>query len=187
MVWVLVGVVAVLAVVVGVYAVAFNKLRRQDVAVQEELGGIDVQLTRRADLVPNLVSTVKGYAAHEKDVLDEVTAARTQVQQAAKGSSVEDRARAEAHLDRALVNVRAVAEAYPELKASTNFLQLQDQLAETENHLAVARQRYNDAAGRLNTTASTVPWMFFAGAAGVSKRDFYEASETQQAPPTVQF
>jgi LemA protein len=186
MVWVLVG-IGVVVVVVGLYVVAFNKLRRQDVAVQEALGGIDVQLTRRADLIPNLVSTVKGYAAHEQGVLEEVTAARTRVQAAARGGSVEERAVAEAGLDRALVNVMAVAESYPELKASTNFVQLQDQLADTENHLALARRGYNDAVSRLNTTASTIPWMFFAGAAGVSKQEFYEAPEVQQAPPTVQF
>jgi LemA protein len=187
MVWALVGVGAVLVLLVGLYVVGFNKLRRQDVAVEEALGGIDVQLTRRADLIPNLVNTVKGYAAHEKGVLEEVTAARARVQQAAKSGTVEQKAAADAGLDRALVNVMAVAEAYPELKASTNFLQLQDQLADTENQLAFARQYYNDAAATLNTTASTIPWMFFAGAAGVSKREFYEAPATAQAPPTVQF
>jgi LemA protein len=186
MVWVIVA-VAVVALLVGVYVVGFNKLRRQDVAVEESLGGVDVQLTRRADLVPNLVSTVKGYAAHERGVLEEVTAARTRVQAAARGGSVQERAAAEATLDRALVNVLAVAESYPELKASTNFLQLQDQLADTENQLASARRSYNDAVSRLNTTASTIPWMFFAGAAGVSRKEFYEAPEAQQAPPTVQF
>jgi LemA protein len=186
MVWVLVAVVVV-ALLVGLYVVGFNKLRRQDVAVQEALGGIDVQLTRRADLVPNLVSTVKGYAAHEQGVLEEVTAARTRVQAAARGGTVEHRAAADAGLDRALVNVMAVAESYPELKASTNFLHLQDQLADTENHLASARRDYNDSVASLNATASTIPWMFFAGAAGISKHEFYEAPERQQAPPTVQF
>jgi LemA protein len=180
-------VLVVLLLIGTVLVLGFNRLRRQDVAVQEALGDVDVQLTRRADLIPNLVSTVKGYAAHESTVLEEVTAARVAVQQAATSGTVEQKAAAEAQLDRALVNVRAVAEAYPDLKASAGFLQLQGQLAETENHLATARKRYNDAAGALNTSMATVPWMFLVGPAGVSKRPFYDAPEAQTAPPTVQF
>ncbi len=186
MIWVLV-VIVVLVLFVAVYVVGFNKLRRQDVAVSEALGGVDVQLTRRAELIPNLVNSVKGYAAHEKGVLEEVTAARTGVQQAAARGSVEQKAVAEARLDRAILNVMAVAEAYPDLKASSNFLQLQSQLADTESQLAFARQYYNDAVATLNTSASTLPWMLFAGAAGVSKKEFYEAPAGQEAPPTVQF
>jgi len=186
MIWVLV-VVAALVLLGVLFVVGFNRLRRQDVAVDEALGDIDVQLTRRADLIPNLVSTVKGYAAHEKGVLEEVTAARASVQQAAGGGTVEQKAAAGARLDRALLNVMAVAEAYPDLKASTNFLQLQGQLAETEDRLAHARRRYNDASGDLNTSVSTLPWMFFAGPAGVTKRPFYDAPEAQTAPPTVAF
>ncbi len=187
MVWVLGGIGAVIVLAVGVGVVGFNRLRRQDVGVQEALGGVDVQLSRRADLIPNLVRTVQGYAAHEKGVLEEVTAARAQVQQAARSGTVPEKATADADLNRALVHVMAVAEGYPELKASTNFLQLQDQLADTENQLAFARQYYNDAVSTLNTSVSTIPWMLFAGAAGVSTRDFYEAPQAAQAPPTVQF
>ena len=108
--------------------VGFNKLRRLDIRAQEALGGIDVQLTRRADLIPNLVATVKGYASHESGVLEEVTAARAAVTAAAKSGSVADRASAEAALDKSLVNVLAVAEAYPDLKASANFVALQQEL-----------------------------------------------------------
>ena len=176
---------AVVLLVVAAFA-GFNKLRRADVRAQEALGGIDVQLTRRADLIPNLVSTVKGYAAHERSVFDEVTAARAGVA-AATGGSVVDRAQAEGRLDKALVDVLAVAEAYPQLKASANFRQLQDQLADTEGQLSFARQYYNDAVATLNTLLSTVPWMWYAGMAGVHRRDFYEAPEGQTAPPTVSF
>ena len=183
----LVVIVVLLVLLVGVFVVGFNKLRKQDVATDEALGGIDVQLTRRADLIPNLVNTVKGYAAHEKGVFEAVTEARAQVQRAAKDGTVAEKAAAEAKLDQALVNVMAVAEAYPELKASANFLQLQSQLADTEGQLAFARQYYNDSVSQLNTSVSTIPWMFFAGPAGVSKREFYEAPEGQQAPPTVAF
>jgi LemA protein len=182
-----VTVVAVLVLLGGLAVVGFNRLRRQDVAVDEAEGGIDVQLTRRADLVPNLVSTVKGYAAHEKSVLEEVTAARSAVQQAASSGSVPEKAAAEARLDRAVVSVMAVAEAYPDHKASANFLQLQEQLADTEGQLAFARQFYNDAAAQLNTSVSTIPWMFLAGMAGVGKREFYAAPVGQETPPAVQF
>ncbi len=181
-------VVLVLVLLIGVlFVVGFNKLRRQDVATDEALGGIDVQLTRRADLIPNLVETVKGYASHEKGVFEEVTAARAGVQRAAKDGTVGEKAAAEAAMDRAVSNVLAVAESYPDLKASANFLQLQSQLADTEGQLAFARQYYNDSVSQLNTSVSTIPWMFFAGPAGVSKREFYEAPEGQQAPPTVSF
>jgi len=181
-------IVIVVLVLLGLFfVVGFNRLRRQDVAVDEAEGGIDVQLTRRADLIPNLVNTVKGYAAHEKSVFEEVTAARAGVQQAAENGSVPEKAAAEARLDQAIVNVLAVAEAYPDLKASANFLQLQQQLADTESQLAFARQFYNDAAAQLNTSISTIPWMFFSGVAGVGKREFYDAPAGQETPPTVQF
>ena len=184
--WIVIVIGAVVVLLVVVAFAGFNKLRRADVRAQEALGGIDVQLTRRADLIPNLVSTVKGCAAHERSVFDEVTAARAGVA-AATGGSVVDRAQAEGRLDKALVDVLAVAEAYPQLKASANFRQLQDQLADTEGQLSFARQYYNDAVATLNTLLSTVPWMWYAGMAGVHRRDFYEAPEGQTAPPTVSF
>ena len=129
----------------GFGVVGFNKLRRSDIGAQEALGGIDVQLTRRADLIPNLVETVKGYAAHEKSVFEDVTKARAAVQQAAAGSDVPAKAAADAQLQGALANVNAVAENYPDLKANQNFLSLQQQLADTENQISFARQYYNDA------------------------------------------
>ncbi len=186
MIWVLI-VVVLLVLLGGLFVVGFNRLRRQDVAVEEALGGVDVQLTRRADLIPNLVNSVKGYASHERGVFEEITVARAGVVQAAANGTVEQKATAEARMDKAILNVMAVAEAYPDLKASANFLQLQSQLADTEGQLAFARQYYNDAVGTLNTSASTLPWMFFAGAAGVSQREFYEAPAGSTAPPTVQF
>jgi LemA protein len=185
MIWIIVLVVLGLLVIFGV--VGFNKLRTLDVGADEALGGIDVQLTRRADLIPNLVNTVKGYAGHEKGVFEEVTRARTGVQAATEKGTVAEKAAAQAALDKAVFNVLAVAEAYPDLKASANFAQLQEQLAETENQLAFARQYYNDAAAQLNTAVRTIPWMFFTGIAGVKQRDFYDAPAAQETPPTVQF
>lgn len=187
MVWVLIIILVVIALIVLFAIVGFNKLRKADVSAQEALGGIDVQLTRRADLVPNLVETVKGYAKHESGVFTAVTEARSRVSQAAASGTVEQKAAAEQQLDRALVNVMAVAEQYPDLKASQNFLQLQGQLSDTENQLSFARQYYNDAVATLNTLIVTLPWMFFNGFAKVTKRDFYQAPEGQTTPPKVSF
>ncbi len=184
----------VLLIVLGVIVVlvlfgvaGFNKLRTADIGAQEALGGIDVQLTRRADLIPNLVSTVKGYASHERGVFEAITEARAGVKAAAKGGTVEQKAAAEAKLDKAVVDVLAVAEAYPDLKASENFQQLQAELSDTENKLAFARQYYNDAVRTLNQLVKTIPWMFFSGIASVKERSFYEAPEGQDTAPTVEF
>jgi len=172
-------------VLFGIYA--FNRLRRADIACEEALGGIDVQLTRRADLIPNLVNAVKGYAAHERAVFDEVTAARAGVAAAAERGTVQEKAQAEARLDKAIFDVLAVAEAYPDLKASVNFQQLQTDLTDTENQLSFSRQFYNDAVKSLNNLVKTIPWMFFTGIASVHEREFYDAPEGQEAPPAVQF
>jgi len=180
-------VIVVVVLLIAFVVVGFNKLRRSDVAADEALGGIDVQLTRRADLIPNLVETVKGYAAHEKGVFEEITKARARLQSAAAGDSVQDKAAADAEMARSLVNLNAVAEAYPDLKANSNFQQLQQQLAETENQIAFARQYYNDAVATLNAQVRTIPWMFFTGIAGVDKREFYDAPEGKEAVPGVEF
>jgi LemA protein len=186
----MIALIVILVIVVALVAfgvIGFNKLRTNDIAAQEALGGIDVQLTRRADLIPNLVETVKGYAAHEKGVFEAVTNARAKVQKAAAADDVPAKAAADAELTQSLVNLNAVAEAYPDLKANTNFLELQSQLAETENQISFARQYYNDAVATLNKLVQTIPWMFFAGIAKVTKRDFYKAPEGQQTAPTVSF
>ena len=183
----LILVAALVLGLVGFVVVGFNKLRTTDIGAQEALGGIDVQLTRRADLIPNLVETVKGYAAHEKGVLEEITRARARVQQAAQGDNVPAKAQADAELQGALVHLNAVAENYPDLKASTNFLELQTQLAETEDQISFARQYYNDAVATLNKLTQTIPWMFLTGIANVRKREFYEAPEGQETAPQVSF
>jgi LemA protein len=184
MLWIILAVVVVLALFT-VYA--FNRLRRVDIGAQEALGGIDVQLTRRADLIPNLVNTVKGYAQHEKGVFEAVTEARAGAAAAAKGGSVQEKAAAEAKLDKAIIDVLAVAEAYPDLKASANFQSLQAELADTENKISFARQFYNDAVAKLNSLVRTIPLLLFTGVAGVHAREFYDAPEGQETPPTVTF
>ena len=166
---------------------SYNRLVRVRNESEQGWANIDVQLKRRFDLVPNLVETVKGYAAHEKGVFEEVTKARTAVAAAAKGDDVPAKAAADAELSQALVKVNAVAEAYPDLKANTNFLELQKQLAETENQISFARQYYNDAVATLNKLTQTIPWMFVTGIAKVHKRDFYDAPDGQDVAPTVSF
>ena len=181
-------VLAVLVVAVLVLAVvAFNKLRTSDIAAQEALAGIDVQLTRRADLIPNLVETVRGYAEHEKGVFEAVTEARAGVQKAAAGDDVPAKAAADAALQGALVRLDAVAEAYPDLKADANFRDLQQQLGETEDQISFARQYYNDAVRSLNTLVATIPWLLFAPMAGVMAREFYEAPGSHEQAPQVKF
>ncbi len=186
--WIILVVIIVLIVGLVLFGITgFNKLRKADITCEEAMGGIDVQLTRRADLIPNLVNTVKGYAAHESGVLEAVTAARANVQHAAQGSDVPAKAAAEAQLSGALGRLFAVAENYPQLQAAPNFMALQSELAETENKLSFARQYYNDAVSRLNQAVKTLPWMFFAPMAGVKTREFYQAPAGQTQAPTVQF
>ncbi len=185
MVLVIIIVVIVLIVAIGLFAVtALNKLRGQRVSVDEAMAGIDVQLTRRSDLIPNLVETVKGYMGHEAKTLEAVTAARSATQQA---NTVGEKAAADAMTRQALANVFAVAEAYPDLKASTNFQQLQGELTRTEDQLAFARQFYNDACATLNRTMVTIPWSMFVGMSGVEKGEFYDAPEGNEAPPQMSF
>lgn len=180
-------IVVVILALIGFAVMGFNKLRKADIAAQEALGGIDVQLTRRADLIPNLVNTVKGYATHERAVFDEVTAARAGAAQAAKGGTVDEKSAAQGRLDKAVIDVLAVAEAYPDLKATANFQQLQTELSDTENKLSFARQYYNDAVAKLNTLVKTIPWLLFTGITGIGVREFYDAPASQEAPPQVSF
>jgi LemA protein len=182
---IVIAVVVVLLVGVGLLVVtALNRLRTQRVSVDEAMAGIDVQLSRRADLIPNLVETVKGYMGHERETLEAVTKARADAESA---STVAQKSAADGEMRQALANLFAVAEAYPDLKASTNFAQLQTELSRTEDQLAFARQYYNDACATLNRTMVTIPWSFFAGMSGVAKGEFYDAPDASSAPPQVSF
>ena len=172
---ILVLVVAV-AVLIG-FVLGYNKLRAADVRADEALGGIDVQLTRRASLIPGLVSTVGSFAAHEKAVLGHVADAQAALTAATAGKSIDQRTSAERQFDSAVGQVFALGQTYPQLNSSANFLHLQQNLADTEDKLAFARQYYNDAAADVNRLATTIPWMFVAGMAGVSPREFYQVSQ----------
>lgn len=185
MIVILLIVVVVLFVVLGGFVVVgLNKLRGQSVRVDEAESGIDVQLTRRAELIPNLVETVKGYTDHESSTLEAVVAARSAVQSA---GTVEEKAAADAQSTQALANVFALAESYPDLKASQNFQQLQSELTRTEDQLAFARQYYNDSVATLNRTMVTIPWSMLVGMSGVHEARFYDAPTGNIAPPQVDF
>lgn len=182
---IIVIVIVVLAVAIGLLVVTgLNRLRNQRVGVDEAMAGIDVQLTRRADLIPNLVETVKGYMGHERETLEAVTKARSDT---ADARTVGEKSAADGEMRQALANLFAVAEAYPDLKASTNFQQLQTELTRTEDQLSFARQYYNDAVATLNRTMVTIPWSFFVGMSGVDKGVFYDAPAANEAPPSVSF
>jgi len=165
--------VLAVAVLVG-FVMGYNRLRAADVRVAEALAGIDVELTRRASLIPGLVHTVTTFAAHEKAILDHVTAARAALTAATGSTSVTQRSTAERDLDTAVREVVALGQNYPQLSSSGNFLQLQENLADTENKLAFARQYYNDSVATLNRVISTIPWMFVAPMTGVSEREYYQ-------------
>ncbi|MEE9242716.1 MAG: LemA family protein [Mycobacterium sp.] len=168
-------VVLVLAVsVLVVFVIGYNKIRGADVRVAEALSGIDVELTRRASLIPSLVHTVQSFAGHEKGILDHATQARASLAAATTGKSVAQRSAAEKELDSALAPLLALGQAYPQLNSSSNFLNLQENLTDTENKLAFARQYYNDAAATLNRSLTTIPWMFVAPLAGVAEREYYQ-------------
>jgi len=169
---VLVLIIAVLVLIV--FVLGYNKIRTADVRVAEALAGIDVELTRRASLIPSLVQTVQTFAVHERGILDHVTNARAALTSATGGRSVAQRSAADKELDTAVGQVLALGQSYPQLNSSTNFLQLQDNLADTEDKLAFARQYYNDAVATLNRVVSTIPWMFVAPLAGVSEREYYQ-------------
>ena len=168
-------VVLVLAVLVLIgFVLGYNKVRAADVRVDEALGGIDVQLTRRASLIPSLVQTVQTFAAHEKAILDHVADAQTALAAATAGKSVAQRSSAEKEFDNAVGQVLALGQTYPQLNSSNNFLNLQQNLADTEDKLAFARQYYNDAVATVNRLITTIPTMFVAPMAGLSQREFYQ-------------
>jgi LemA protein len=184
MVW-LIALLVLVALIAIVLVVLYNRFVRLRNRVDNAWAQIEVQLQRRWDLIPNLVETVKGYAAHERETFQSVTEARAAAQQARTPAEA---AEAEGILDRALGRLFAVAEAYPELQADENFRQLQDELAETENRIAVSRQVYNDTVLTFNNAIQTVPGVFFAGPFGFTKREFFDVEDdAQREPPQVSF
>jgi len=184
---IVIGVIVVLAIIVGGYLWStYNGLVTMNVRVDEAWSDITVQLKRRADLIPNLIETVKGYAAHEKGVFEAVTQARAETLSA--GSPAEA-STAENHMQAALKSVFAVAEAYPQLQASQNYLQLQGELVDTEDKIQASRRFYNGGVRELNTKIKVFPNTLFVRGLGFTEREFFEVADSAAIaePPRVQF
>ncbi len=164
--------------------IMYNGLIRLKNRVDEAWSDIDVQLKRRYDLIPNLINTVKGYAAHEKEVFEKVTEARTQAMGA---GTAQEKAGAENMLTGALKSLFAVAEAYPDLKANQNFLELQRELTDTEDKIQAARRFYNGNVRDFNTKVQVFPTNIIAGMLNFTSRDFFEMEESEKAVPKVEF
>jgi LemA protein len=178
--WIALGVLVLLVILL---AYGYNRLVRLRNEADTGWSNIDVQLQRRGDLIPNLVEAVRGYAAHERGVFEEVTRARTALQHAGTPGAAAD---ANETLTTALGRLFAVAEAYPDLKASENFLRLQDDLTDTEDKISAARRYYNSTVMHYNTAIQSLPWALAAKPLGFQSREFFSASG-DTAPPQVSF
>lgn len=185
--WLIPGILIALVVIIGIYLWStYNSLVTLGVRVDEAWSDITVQLKRRADLIPNLIETVKGYAAHERGVFEDVTKARAETlgaQGPAQASA------AESHMQSALKSIFAVAEAYPQLQASQNFLSLQSELVDTEDKIQAARRFYNGGVREFNTKIKIFPNTLFVRRLGFSEREFFEVADAASIsePPRVQF
>jgi LemA protein len=182
--WIVLGIIVLLAIVV---ISIYNSLVQKRIRCREGWSQIDVQLKRRYDLIPNLVETVKGYAAHERETLERVIQARNAAI-AVGGDDVKGQAQAENFLTGALRQIFALSESYPDLKANQNFMQLQEELTSTENRIAFARQHYNDTAAIYNTAREKFPNNVIAGTFKFEARDYFELEEpAEREVPQVKF
>jgi LemA protein len=184
---IVIGVIIIILIII--YVANYNGLVGLRNQMKNAWAQIDVQLKRRHDLIPNLVETVKGYAAHERGTLEAVTNARNLAQSvASSGGSVADRAKAEGELSSALARLLAVVENYPNLKANQNFLALQEELTSTENKISFSRQYYNDSVLRYNNKTQMFPSNIIAGMSGFKPGDFFEVKTTEEREaPRVSF
>ena len=180
--WILAGIILIILLLIPIYY--YNKIIRLENRIDNSWAQIDVQLKRRADLIPNLIETVKGYMKHEKSVLENVTKARSALLNA---KTPQENMDANNMLTGALKTLFAVAENYPNLKANENFLQLQDQLTHTEDKIAYARQHYNDSVLAFNNTIETFPGVFFARMMGKKEREMLQIPEESKEVPKVSF
>ena len=183
--WGIIALLAIVAVLGIIFAGMYNRLVQLRNQVKNAWAQIDVQLKRRHDLIPNLVETVKGYAGHERQTLENVVKWRNQ---AVAAQGVEQQAQAETGLSGALGRLMVVVEQYPDLKANTNFLSLQEELSSTENKIGFARQYYNDETMRFNTTVQSFPTNIVAGMFGFKEQSFFEIEAPEQREvPQVKF
>ena len=181
---VVIVIVVIVVLLVGFFWLGYNGLVKRRNQVDNAWSQIDVQLKRRHDLIPNLVETVKGYAAHERGTFEAVTQARAN---AINAQTPADQAQAENVLSGALKSLFAVAEAYPDLKANQNFLNLQEELTSSEDRVAYARQYYNDSVLSYNTQIQKFPTVILAGMFNFEKREFFDAAPEDTETPQVQF
>ena len=186
--WITLGVLA-LIIVIGFsgFVGTYNNLQRLDESVSSSWSQVENQLQRRGDLIPNLVGTVKGYAKHEKDIFVAVAEARSKLAGAVKSGNLKSISNSNAEMSGALSRLLVIAENYPQLKADRVFINLQDELAGTENRIAVARRDYNDNVQILNSSIRVFPSNVIAGMIGINKRDYFEADEAKKSAPAVQF
>lgn len=179
----LIGIIVVIVLLAGFFIASYNSLVKMRNWVKESWSQIDVQLKRRYDLIPNLVETVKGYAAHEKETLEKVIQARNQLVQ----GSPQERIEADNMLQGALKSIFALSEAYPDLKANQNFLKLQEELTATENKVAYSRQLYNKTVADYNIKRETFPTVLIAGMLGFQKEEQLTIPEAEREAPQVSF
>ena len=182
-----IGLIAVIAIVIilGLMLVSsYNQIVAKSEEVDNKFATIDTYLQRRADLIPNLVNTVKGYTQHEETIINSITEAR---QKMVNAKSISEKSEANDQLTSALNNLNVIVENYPDLKASQNFLSLQDELAGTENRIATARRDYNDSVTSYNTSIKKFPTNILAGMFGFEKKDYFEVSEGKTDVPNVEF
>lgn len=181
---IILGVVAVIILVVAMVAGSYNSLVSKSEKVDKEYSNIDVQLQRRAELIPNLVNTVKGYAKHETEAIEKVTTARENL---LKANGAAEQSKANDELTSALNALMVIVENYPDLKANQNFIQLSDELAGTENRIATTRRDYNEAVTTYNTAIKKFPTNILAGMFGFEKKAYFEAKAGSENVPNVEF
>lgn len=181
---IIICVIAVIAVIGIAIMGSYNGLVQEKEAIDSSMANLDVMLQRRSDLIPNLVNTVKGYTNHEDEVINKITEARAKLTNA---SSVEDKSNANNELSNSLNALMVVVENYPDLKSSENFKQLSDELAGTENRIAVARKDYNDTVRTFNTSIKKFPKNIIAGMFNFEKAEYFEANDESKEVPSVNF
>ena len=181
---VLIGLVVIILIVIGAYFSMYNSLVSKEVAVTGAWAQVENVLQRRADLIPNLVATVKGYAKHEKDIFDNLAKARAQY---AGAKNSDEKLKANQDISNMLSRLMVIVENYPNLKADGTFIRLMDELAGTENRIAVERMKYNEAVKDFNTTIRTIPSSFIANRMGLTAKVFFEAEQGKKAVPNVDF
>ncbi len=183
----IIAIAAVLLLLGSMLIGPYNKLVDLEQDVEKAEANIDTNLQRRLDLIPNLVETVKGYAKHEEDVFKSVADARSKLAGATRSGSIEEKSEANAEMTSALGRLIAISEAYPELKADAQFTGLRDELAGTENRIAVSRRDYNDVVTEYNKVVKRFPGSIVAGITGFDEKDYFKADSAAQNAPEVDF